>query len=292
MDRVKKQAAKHKAKRLTDFNTVKPDIPKLLAGIFAVWSVNESCSSYKETGEMKYVLKPHPVQVLAIFRLLEIDREGAWTDRARQLVGMGPAITNHMIQIGTGEGKSVILGGLATLLSLLGHRVFCACYSKYLSRRDYNSFLSLFTYFRVADRVTYSTLAELTGIFINEEVEVREATNRWIHGTWDHSAMVNRRESGEKILLIDEVDVFFDREFYGATYDPSTYIKDPKVNTIMQYIWDNREDSNKLRQIFSLPAFEPQARVRQVQQRARERRPENDERRRQLRPTALLRDSG
>ena len=41
-----------------------------------------------------------------------------------------------MSEVGTGEGKSLILGGLSCYLALCGYEVSCACYSNYLSKRD------------------------------------------------------------------------------------------------------------------------------------------------------------
>lgn len=38
-----------------------------------------------------------------------------------------------MVQVSTGEGKSVILGILSTYLALVGFTVYEACYSNYLS---------------------------------------------------------------------------------------------------------------------------------------------------------------
>lgn len=44
------------------------------------------------------------------------------------------------MQIKTGEGKSIILGMMSLLLSLMGNDVYCVCYSTYLSSRDFESF--------------------------------------------------------------------------------------------------------------------------------------------------------
>jgi hypothetical protein len=40
-------------------------------------------------------------------------------------------LNNHLIQIGTGEGKSVALGITAVIFSLLGFSVDVVCYSRY-----------------------------------------------------------------------------------------------------------------------------------------------------------------
>ena len=62
------------------------------------------------------------------------------------------------MQIRTGEGKSIALGGLSVLLALLGKRVRCVCYSKYLSDRDFKAFRSLFEALAVQDRIVYSMI--------------------------------------------------------------------------------------------------------------------------------------
>ena len=68
------------------------------------------------------------------------------------------------MQIRTGEGKSIAFGGGAALLALLGFRVRCICYSKYLSQRDENAFSSLFAELQLqnhgSERIVYSTITE------------------------------------------------------------------------------------------------------------------------------------
>jgi hypothetical protein len=41
-------------------------------------------------------------------------------------------------------------------------------------------------------------------------------------------------------LLIDEVDVYFNDEFYGQCYKPTTPLEVPLLETIMKEIWKNR----------------------------------------------------
>ena len=53
-------------------------------------------------------------------------------------------LPNCMAQVGTGEGKSIVLAGLSSYLALVGYEVNCACYSKYLSSRDGDAFGDLF----------------------------------------------------------------------------------------------------------------------------------------------------
>jgi hypothetical protein len=64
-------------------------------------------------------LKPHAAQVIAIFRMLGL---GTYREELK----------NNLVQVGTGEGKSVILAIVAAVFALLGFEVYIACYSKYL----------------------------------------------------------------------------------------------------------------------------------------------------------------
>ncbi len=48
----------------------------------------------------------------------------------------GDSFNNQLIEILTGEGKSVILGILSIFLALIGYDLYVVCYSKYLSERD------------------------------------------------------------------------------------------------------------------------------------------------------------
>jgi len=51
-------------------------------------------------------------------------------------------LDNHLIQINTGEGKSIALGFTAVILAVLGFRVDVVCYSRYLSKA-----MTLFSFF-------------------------------------------------------------------------------------------------------------------------------------------------
>lgn len=62
-----------------------------------------------------------------------------------------------MIEIGTGEGKSVTLAVSSSILALIGFDVFCACYSEYLSMRDCERFEALFSKLNIQNKIKYGT---------------------------------------------------------------------------------------------------------------------------------------
>ena len=104
----------------------------LIAYIFAVWSIIKSCTN--QDYQIEFVYQPHPAQILAIFLLLGLDAQKKTNQKVEKC----------MVQISTGEGKSVVLAGLSVFLALVGFDVYEACYSKYLSERDYKQFEILF----------------------------------------------------------------------------------------------------------------------------------------------------
>ena len=64
---------------------------------------------------------------------------------------------DNFVQIKTGEGKSVTLAVVSIIFALFGFDVSSACYSAYLSQRDYNDFKDIFEKLNVQDSIFYGT---------------------------------------------------------------------------------------------------------------------------------------
>lgn len=223
---------KLKGKKLT--TTIYSQIPLILAHIFAIWTLLNSkhffdSGSSQEDGE-GYLFQPHPAQVIAIFRILGIG------DDKEELV-------NNFAQIKTGEGKSLTLAVLSTIFALLGFNVSCACYSKYLSDRDFKSFELLFKSLNISDYIKYGTFNHLCENFINKNGDIRKMTEN----LFKEGKLMKKSEitiNRPNILLIDEVDVFFSPDFYGNLYTPVSSIKHPKIENLLILIWDKRNERN------------------------------------------------
>ena len=88
----------------------------------------------------KRQLQPHAAQIIAVFRLLGVEREGdvgrdfaaEYTDKTKtsvvDVVSYVKGLKKQLAQVLTGEGKSFILAMLAIILAILGCSVKCACY--------------------------------------------------------------------------------------------------------------------------------------------------------------------
>ena len=50
-----------------------------------------------------------------------------------------------------------------------------------------------------------------------------------------------KESNGQKtILIIDEVDVFFDQSYYGSSYCPSISLKGRQVEEVLKFVWKSR----------------------------------------------------
>jgi len=255
-------------------------IPNLMAHIFALWTL-KNATYYFESGAVEnresYLLQAHPAQVISIFRILglgypkQMEKETYFEPNPFPVIGSLLAGTylqrdvvvdprhlfNHLVQIGTGEGKSVTLAVTASVLALLGFDVSCACYSEYLSRRDYEEFTSIFTELGVVEHVHYGTFNEVCEGLINQNGDIRQRVLKLVNPKDATTATVlpNRKEPRAKILLIDEVDVFFNKDFYGNLYTPTASLVSPVIGQLTDAIWKRRNEGLNLRIVKEMPAY-------------------------------------
>lgn len=208
----------------------KTNIPVILAYLFAIWTLINAKDYFemaKETEDTKsFLFQPHVAQVISIFRMMSCGDDDE-------------NLRNNLVQIGTGEGKSVTLAMTSAIFALLGYEINCVCYSSYLSHRDYQNFKEFFIALDVDDYITYGTFNKLCEDEINADGNIREKVLNMI--TNKPNEKQNFKEKRTKILLIDEVDVFFSKEFFGALYKPSAVLKNPSISELLKYIWAQKK---------------------------------------------------
>ncbi|CAL6013582.1 Conserved_hypothetical protein [Hexamita inflata] len=230
LDIIKQNIQNLQNKRIEQYTLqVKIDI---VSQVFAFWTLQNALKSDENTNLMdskSEQLQPHAAQVVAIFSLLGIDQSNQ--------------LKNQLIQVLTGEGKSVILAVTAIVLAIMGFDVNCACYSEYLSQRDYESFTDLFNAFNVRDNIVYGTFNQMCERYINQNGEIRTLTENCIlnQKTKSTKAKGNNRQ---QILMIDEVDVFFNESFYGSSYTPMARVQNTEIKALLDYVWQNRNEKN------------------------------------------------
>ena len=94
--------------------------------------------------------------------------------------------------------------------------------------------------------IIYGTFNKLCEDLINEKGDVRDLVEAILTGR-SIDSIIKTPDNRPKILLIDEVDVFFSPTFYGKTYDPIALLKDETISKLIRYAWKVRLDPQKLR---------------------------------------------
>ncbi|KAH3757167.1 helicase carboxy-terminal domain protein [Pelomyxa schiedti] len=199
-------------------------LPIVMAYIFSLWTLNNRSQTFTQ---IEFLRKPHSVQIVAILQLLSHDKS-LCTPRS------------HFIQIGTGEGKSVVLGVTATLFAILGYDVDVVSYSEYLSSRDSQAFNFLFEIFRTRERISYSTVNALCEKIINAQGNVRDRVTSFLNNSTACRPIAT--PTRKRVLLIDEVDVFFSDNFLGGTYMPAALLTQPECYELIKFVWDHYSD--------------------------------------------------
>ena len=221
------------------------ELPQLLACVCSVWTLLNTEDYNEERGndKMAYVLTPHVAQIVSIFRILGV----GFTGTHRGGPTFAPFLRNCLVEVGTGEGKSLILGMTASIFALLGCEVECSCYSEYLSQRDYEAFISVFRAFNIEDKIEYNTFNKICEKLLNDQCNVREEIRDGILRN-DVPRGSNRKESyylqPKRILLIDEVDVFLSDRFYGGMYIPTLLLPGGEIKRVLDFIWERRGTMN------------------------------------------------
>jgi len=254
------RATKSKAKSIQPRSkNARHSLLEVLAGVFAVWTVQTSQQMFQSrSGDEDCLIRPNVVQMLALFRLLGLDCSDGWFNSFLSIFGASADVTvmeGHLIQVGTGEGKSILLGGLSCVLALLGYEVSCASYSKHLSKRDYEAFKPLFEEFGVELLIKYSTLSDLAEHVINSNGDIRDLVKQRILSCPVLFQIKPSYASSKRILIIDEVDVFFSEDFYGVTHNPVAPFASEATKAIIEHIWIYKGTKPTLKNIQELPAY-------------------------------------
>jgi len=245
-------------------------ILEVLAASSVYWTMDIYTSGPVDDGDdyeppWDQLKTPHAAQIVAVLRLLGLDKvplpefkdDGNWEKLSKVvdfwtgkefsplkaaheflLQNMDP----HMVEVLTGQGKSVVLALTSIVLAFFNFRVDCACYSEYLSARDRIEFKNVFEFFNVADFIVYSTFNTLCERTINELVQVRGAVEQLVNPGQVKSSSFSvaspTTEFRKKVALIDEVDVFFSKSFYGQEYIPVARVRHSCISALIRQVFE------------------------------------------------------
>jgi len=240
-------------------------IPKIVAHLFAIWTLSNTDGYYKHINDLKnrhfYLKVPHAAQVLAIFRIFGLGREESILKYGKKFfdwLGIENLhdLNNNLVEILTGQGKSVIMAVTCAIFALIGFKVYAACYSKYLSERDWESFEGFFKAISVEKNIEYGTFNSLCETILKENGDVRDILQKFISDGVLSNKKLKRKE--KRVLFIDEVDVFFNKDFYGRLFTPSFTLKDPTIKALVSDIWQFQKKEislNEYTQILNSESF-------------------------------------
>eukprot|EP01064_Diplonema_japonicum_P004269 TRINITY_DN1278_c1_g1_i3.p1 TRINITY_DN1278_c1_g1~~TRINITY_DN1278_c1_g1_i3.p1 ORF type:complete len:2509 (+),score=795.47 TRINITY_DN1278_c1_g1_i3:1288-8814(+) len=212
----------------TSFDKTSDKLTNLIAHITAIWSLMGSDGS---SSEDECLRRPHTVQVIAILCGL-----GVWTS--------GKLLNGSFVQVGTGEGKSVVLAVQAAVCGLIGIKPYVVCYSSYLSRRDQADFEKLLE--RLEANPFYGTFNECCEDVLQGKSLRDEAMELLKNGkSRGKSSSDWRRGTPKRCLLIDEADVF-NGSFYGQQYLPSMKLPSKELKGLTDCLWEQRDNEDEL----------------------------------------------
>jgi hypothetical protein len=206
-------------KALDTKGTMSERVLELMANIFAFWTLSDLRQFDKLTlNDLSFLIQPHAGQILSLLRLLGFDC--GVNKLVNPLVQSKLALHNHLIELGTGEGKSVVLAVLAVILAVFGYDVDCACFSDYLQQRDKNEFRKLFEAFEVHESITYGTFNDICKIFLNANGDIKQIVEQIVVNNFTAltNSIAKKKKQKQRIFLIDEADVFLNTAFYGNIY--------------------------------------------------------------------------
>ena len=221
--------------------TYTDQIVQLTAHLFAGWSLASMDSFSTLSSGHNYLMKPHAAQVIAIWSMLNCGN----TKQTN--------LQNKMLEVKTGEGKSIVLGITAAILSLLGYDVDCICYSSFLSERDWNAFKGMFVAMGVKSSIWYGTYDGVRRKLLHKYWSLSEGVVGDKKPRIAHSGQHGGHRC--RVMLIDEVDVFFGPEAYGDTFNPGHFLSSKSISELYHYIWENCESLNHS-EIMGLPQTE------------------------------------
>jgi ankyrin repeat protein len=218
--------AQSKARELqstTHYSKHPESVATMIANIFGVWTYLDAHSGGFKS-DRNTLRQPHASQAMSVMLLFGMDRSNE-------------SVKNHLLQVKTGEGKSVITAAAAIAFALLGYEVHVACYNPWLARRDERDFNKLFNQFDLVNVIKYGDFSYHVDQLITRMGDLRALGYQLIKG---ENAAGKQTKNENTILFVDEVDVFFSESFLGGAYNPAQLLTSHSYRDLLIDIWNQR----------------------------------------------------
>lgn len=222
-------------------------VPRIYAHLFAIWTLNNASAYFDSTNtdsDINFLRKPHPTQMVAVFQMLNT------------MDAKATGLKSTLIELLTGQGKSVVNASTAALLALVGFAVDVGCYSEYLSKRDEDAFKWLFDFLNVSPYIKFGTFNKLSEDMLNQEGDLRDLVSNAILDT----ALDIKAKAGhgrQKIALIDEIDSLI-TAIFGNIYQPYRLLSGPHITALLDAIWTRHINGNmnSIKDLLNLPEYQ------------------------------------
>lgn len=214
---------------MTNYDSNRENVALMLANIFGAWAyLDAHDGAFRPNHTL--LRFPHSSQIVALFLLFGL--------------GTGKPFQNHLIEIKTGEGKSVVAAGAAIAFALIGFMVDVACYSPYLAHRDQAAFANLINAFQIDNEINYGDFGDISNTCLKAMGDPRELTQSFLKG--ENYSLTSSGFSKRRLLFVDEVDVLFSENYLGKTYNPAFGLMSSAYKALLLEIWDQRQEYAKL----------------------------------------------
>ncbi|XP_065092943.1 uncharacterized protein LOC135713689 [Ochlerotatus camptorhynchus] len=182
----------------------KHELPEVLAGLSAVWSLIVS----KNGSSSEKLVKPSTLQISCILSLFG-DRNPNHDDLYR------------LLYISTQQGKECVLGLTAALLALYGHKVLIACYNSNLARRKSIHLIEVFKSFSIHSDISFGSVDDMAR---DRSKKVYDKFAAYIHECLGMEMNGNNRpkyapDDKRSVLLIDDIDILLRRSTLGQVFE-------------------------------------------------------------------------
>ncbi|CAF4705954.1 unnamed protein product [Rotaria sp. Silwood1] len=97
--------------------------------------------------------------------------------------------------------------------------------------------------------IYYGTFNKLCEDIINDNGDIRQVVEQIISKDSNIGMKNIQNIKRAKILLIDEVDIFFSQDFYGNVYTPTATLRDLIITSLVHLIWKERKSKLKLHRL-------------------------------------------
>ena len=220
-------------------------LPRVAAHLFAIWTLRDAkpyldAMDDAEQENLMALKTPHPAQLVALFC------EFGLLDNNSQ-------IRDHLVELQSGEGKSVTLAATNLVLAIMNRVARHGCYSDYLTQRDFADFKGMFDFTGQAERIQYGTLDQIVEGVINSTCDLRQAVKNLLEGK--PVPIATDTSIQRRTLVTDEVDVLFNENFFGSLYQPFFTWHNPEVKALLDSIWQQRHANPSVNTIKTSRAY-------------------------------------